>query len=85
MGRLVEEADFVGTGTITRVEMAAELAKAVRVGVFSREEAVLVATFDRHLWDAARRQGTRVAKNSDSSSITHPISILWARSGSVSV
>ena len=117
VGRLVEEADLVGTAAITRVEMAAALAKAVRVGVLSREEAALalevfreewpslvriqvtepllrraeevawqeglrgydathlaaalfwqemlgepvgVATFDRQLWDAARRQGMRV-------------------------
>ena len=117
VGRLVEGADLVGTAAITRVEMAAALDKAVRVGVLSREEAALalevfreewsslvriqvtepllrraegvawhaglrgydathlaaalfwqemlgepvaVATFDRQLWDAARRQGMRV-------------------------
>ncbi len=117
VARLTEEARLLGTAAITRVEMAAALAKAVRVRALSQEDAalalevfreewpnlvrvqvtepllrraeevawekglrgydathlaaalfwqdmlgepVVVATFDRQLWDAARRQQMRV-------------------------
>lgn len=111
---LIQAADVLGTSALARVEMAAALAKAVRVGALTREEAgtaletfltdwprlyrlkvtdpllerasdlawkeglrgydathlaaallwqemlevpVVMATFDRNLWEAARRRG----------------------------
>ncbi len=55
VGRLIEEADLLGTAAITRVEMAAALAKAVRVGVLSREEAALALEVFREEWPSLVR------------------------------
>ena len=55
VGRLIEEANLVGTAAITRVEMAAALAKAVRVGVLSREEAALALEVFREEWPSLVR------------------------------
>ncbi len=55
VGRLVDGADLVGAAAITRVEMAAALAKAVRVGVLSREEAALALEVFREEWPSLVR------------------------------
>ena len=53
--RLIEDAHLLGTAAITRVEMAAALAKAVRVGVLSRQEAALALDVFQEEWPSLVR------------------------------
>jgi len=53
--RLIAGAELLGTAAITRVEMAAALAKAARVGVLSQEEAALALRVFREDWPSLVR------------------------------
>lgn len=55
VAHLIQEADLVGTAAITRVEMAAALAKAVRVAALSRPEAALALDAFRSEWPSLVR------------------------------
>jgi predicted nucleic acid-binding protein len=48
--RIVEEAQSVGTATITRVEVTAALGKAVRVGVLAHDQAAVADASFRRDW-----------------------------------
>ncbi len=50
VGRLIAQTDVVGTSVISRAEVAAALAKAVRVGLLSRDEAGAALQVFRAQW-----------------------------------
>lgn len=49
--KITGAADIVATSILSRAEVVAALCKAIRVGTLN--EAVVFATFDRNLWQAA--------------------------------
>ncbi len=55
VARLTEDTDLLGTAAITRVEMAAALAKAVQVRALSREDATLALEVFRKEWPSLVR------------------------------
>jgi predicted nucleic acid-binding protein len=61
VGQLIAQADAVGTSLISRAEVAAALAKAVRMDVLSRDEALAALQVFRAQWtDLARLQLTEL-------------------------
>ncbi len=60
-GQLIAQAEGIGTSIISRTEVAAALAKAVRIGFLSREEAGAALQVFRAQWvDLVRLQLTEV-------------------------